>query len=443
MNDEELRMFVDVDGTISWIKEHEYSRVALQFPDQFLCFSSAIAVIIEKEFGGGVKTFILANTACRSCCVDVLGASQCAADCIVHYGDSCMTGTSNRLPVRYVYGNMPVECGKLRKALEQHKDKFEQKCCLLYDAMYASSGDKLFKILKEFFGTGSLFHCELIERCGATDPSTSDATNCLGRRVPKDDGNWTVLFIGEESSPLLPLWLMSNLSCTTLFTFSPVTLQCSFSRTHASVHLRKRLLLIEKLRDARTVGIVVNTLDTVGYGEAIERTRKLCAVAGKKSYTLAVGQINVPKLSNFANDVEAFVVLSCPYGVILDVSDYYRPVVSLFEAEVALNSKHLWLAGDGWTAEFKNFIHDEIGKTAEENTEMSLVTGKIRSMGIAEVDSNENSCTALSAYSAGDYFSGRTWKGLDDGYAVENTGIQEGRSGVASHYKSEPSEISQ
>ncbi|VDK30522.1 unnamed protein product [Gongylonema pulchrum] len=258
MNDEELRMFVDVDGTISWIKEHGYSRVALQFPDQFLCFSSAIAVIIEKECGGRVKTFILANTACRSCCVDVLGASQCAADCIVHYGDSCMTGTSNRLPVRYVYGSMPVECEKLRKALEQHKDKFEQKCCLLYDAMYASSGD---------------------------------ATNCLGRRVPKDDGNWTVLFIGEESSPLLPLWLMSNLSCTTLFTFSPVTQQCSFARTHASVHLRKRLLLIEKLRDARTVGIVVNTLDAVGYGEAIERTRKLCVVAGKKSYTLAVGQV--------------------------------------------------------------------------------------------------------------------------------------------------------
>ncbi|VDN30292.1 unnamed protein product [Gongylonema pulchrum] len=69
---------------------------------------------------------------------------------------------------------------------------------------------------------------------------------------------------------------------------------------------------------------------------------------------------------------------------------------------------------------------------------MNLVTDEIPSLGIAEVDSNENSCTARSACSAG-----RTSEGLDDGYAAENTGIQEGRSGVTSHYKSEPSEISQ
>lgn len=65
----------------------------------------------------------------------------------------------------------------------------------------------------------------------------------------------------------------------------------------------------------------------------------------------------MPKLSNFANDIEAFVALSCPYGIILDVSDFYRPVLSPFEAEAALNPQCRWSAGDGWTAEFKNFLH--------------------------------------------------------------------------------------
>lgn len=48
---------------------------------------------------------------------------------------------------------------------------------------------------------------------------------------------------------------------------------------------------MEKLRDAQTVGIVINTLDLVGYGEALERIRKLCNIAGKKSYTLAIGKV--------------------------------------------------------------------------------------------------------------------------------------------------------
>lgn len=38
----------------------------------------------------------------------------------------------------------------------------------------------------------------------------------------------------------------------------------------------------------------------------------------------------------------------------------------------------------------------------------------------------------------GDYFSQRTWKGLDDRYANESVTVQEGRSGVASKYNSEP-----
>lgn len=55
--------------------------------------------------------------------------------------------------------------------------------------------------------------------------------------------------------------------------------------------LRKRLFLIEKLRDAQTIGFVINTVDLVGYKEGLERVRKLCKVTGKKSYTLAVGKV--------------------------------------------------------------------------------------------------------------------------------------------------------
>ncbi|VDK66919.1 unnamed protein product [Onchocerca ochengi] len=447
MDSIKLKRFFNIDSTVSWINNNGYRRVALQFPDYFLSLSADIATLLEKECNGNAKMYILADTTYRSCCVDFVAAEQCAADCIIHYGDSCMSETINRLPTWFVFGDVNIELEMLKEAVNEYKDKFERNCCLLFDAIYANNSDALFDWLSNFPGIESLFNCKLLDRFNNLgQPSTSNMSCCLGRISPKGKQNMTLLFIGETNSPLLPLWLMTNLNCTSVFTFSPITLEYSFERTPATRLLKKRLFLIEKLRDAQTVGIVVNTLDLVGYREALERTRKLCKVTGKKSYTLAIGKINEPKLSNFANDIEAFIVLSCPYGIILDVSDFYRPVLSIFEAEAALNPQCRWLAGDGWTAEFKNFLHNEIGSEADVEWDLSLVTGKMRFMGIKDnvnCDMNsfnaENSCNALSTYTAGDYFSQRTWKGLDDNYAGESVALQEGRSGIASKYSSEQS----
>ena len=40
------------------------------------------------------------------------------------------------------------------------------------------------------------------------------------------------------------------------------------------------------------------------------RLKSVIKAAGKRSYTFAVGKINVPKLANFA-DIDAFVVVAC------------------------------------------------------------------------------------------------------------------------------------
>ncbi|VDN08080.1 unnamed protein product [Thelazia callipaeda] len=472
MDSTKLRTFFDVDSTVSWVKRNRYHRIALQFPDSLVPFAVDIATTLESESGEDVKTYILPDTTYRSCCVDWLAAEQCNADCIIHYGDSCLSKTINHLPVRFVFGYASINWQELEKAVKKCCNKFEKNCCLLFDSVYLSSEDGLCDILSKFDDLKSLFICKIIDQFNDvqhSQPSSSNDACCLGRILPPKNQCMTVLFIGEVDSPLLPLWLMTNLNCTSVFTFSPTTLQYSFEKTATSRILKKRLYLIERLRDAQTVGLVVSTLDLDGYKEALERIRKLCKLAGKKYYTLAVGKINAPKLSNFANDIEVFIILSCPYGILLDVSDFYRPVLSFFEAEVALNPKSSWSACEGWTAEFKNLLHSEydIGSEVDITSDLSLVTGKIRSMCFRnDVDGDVNTCNAVSQYSAGnfssfynvlwgiqiidnssydmssvsgDYFSKRTWKGMDDSYGAENVVVQKGRSGIAMKYDSEPS----
>lgn len=38
-----------------------------------------------------------------SCCVDEVAAQHVNAECILHYGDACMSDSEGRIPVRYVF----------------------------------------------------------------------------------------------------------------------------------------------------------------------------------------------------------------------------------------------------------------------------------------------------------------------------------------------------
>ena len=137
-----------------------------------------------------------------------------------------------------------------------------------------------------------------------------------------------------------------------------------FYSSAAHRQLRRRMFLVERLKDANVVGLVVGTLEIRGYRDAVERVRRLCKTAAKKLYVFSIGKLNEAKLSNFAADIDAFILLSCPFGVVLDAGDFYKPLVTLFEAEIALNSDKQWFAGAGWTAEFGAFLNGKQKKRA-------------------------------------------------------------------------------
>ena len=61
----------------------------------------------------------------------------------------------------------------------------------------------------------------------------------------------------------------------------------------------KRFFVIEKIKDAKTVGILVGTLGMAGYKEIINHLKKILTACGKKTYTFVVGKLNPNKLANF------------------------------------------------------------------------------------------------------------------------------------------------
>lgn len=63
--------------------------------------------------------------------------------------------------------------------------------------------------------------------------------------------------------------------------------------------LRRRLYLVEKVKDAKTIGIIVGTLSVKKYLDAIERVKQLANYRGKRCYIFSVGKPNPAKLANF------------------------------------------------------------------------------------------------------------------------------------------------
>lgn len=99
--------------------------------------------------------------------------------------------------------------------------------------------------------------------------------------------------------------------------------------------------MVEKAKDASIVGILVGTLGVKDYLKTVNSLKDTIKKAGKKSYTFVVGKLNVPKLANFA-EVDVYVVVACAENSLVDSSEFYKPVVTPYEMELACNPEREW-----------------------------------------------------------------------------------------------------
>ena len=167
-----------------------------------------------------------------------------------------------------------------------------------------------------------------------------------GRTVVIQEGrtlqDYTVIFIGEESLTLTNL--MYNFQPKDLFSYNPLTKIGRKESVNVNKLLMKRYFMIEKAKDANIVGILVGTLGVANYSEILNRLKSMIKKVGKKSYVFIVGKINVAKLANFM-EIDIFVLIACSENTLLDSSEFYKPVVTPYEMEIACNLRE-------WTGDY-------------------------------------------------------------------------------------------
>ena len=182
------------------------------------------------------------------------------------------------------------------------------------------------------------------EDTGALDDTTSKKplSKC-GRTIHLAEGatvdEYVMCYIGAESAALTNLLMTFN-KCK-FYTYDPLQGLARHETTNVNRMLMRRFYMIEKAKDAKIVGILVGTLGVLDYLTAIHRMKQLIRAAGKKSYMFVIGKLNVAKLANLM-EIDVFVHIACAENTLVDSSDFYKPVVTPYELEIACNTAQQW-----------------------------------------------------------------------------------------------------
>ncbi|XP_030080716.1 2-(3-amino-3-carboxypropyl)histidine synthase subunit 2-like [Drosophila hydei] len=433
--------------SIGWIRQNGYKRICLQFPDDYLPHSNAISTCLQLALTvEDCKIFILADTTYGSCCVDEIAAAHVEADSIIHFGNACRSKAS-RLPVLYLYPVLPLELSTMLQQLATLQPECtERDVCVyldigyqhLYEHQLAEGEDTLFSQLRDVLRPKKL----LIE---VYPPPAED---CIENKQPAESETASpteriCIFIGADNQRFANLSLTTTAFQWHIFDGASATLSAKNPLT--AQYIRRRYYYIEKCKDAQTLGLIVATLSAVGYLDVVSRLQEMAKSRGIKTQLISVGRINPAKLANFL-EIDCFVLIGCPFNNMYNSKEYYKPIVSVFEAEMALNPAWHMKYPEAYVTDFKQLLPEgrsflAFDAQAVQPQDVSLVSGRMRggTAGNEAVDSSTTVATqakmALMTTDTGLTFEDRTWQGLDPALGqTEPAKLQKGLSGIPINY---------
>jgi diphthamide biosynthesis protein 2 len=360
LTDKDVERIYEISRTAREIHSGGYKRIALQFPDGLLSHSSRVYECLAKELQASKESsenesdgrtvaslYVLADTSYSPCCVDLIAASHVEADCIVHYGQACLTplAEESKVHAMYVLTNQDLDVMYSADQIKSLLADKALKVVLMADGPYQWALKDVHSKLQDE-GYTSIYSTEVIHDVMALLPNR----NILDLPESEQDLSGYILFhIGESPQSLL---LLLHSRVDTIHLVLPPTTSSSSDPSTTSRYLRRRYAALLGAASASVIGVLIASpsapmLSTLSALTGIIQARK------KKPYIFAMGKLNAAKLANFA-EIGAWVVLGCWMSSLVDgkVLGADKPIVTPWELGVALDGEaRIW--GNRWEADVK------------------------------------------------------------------------------------------
>lgn len=481
--DVDIHAYYDIARTVEQIRSGGFTKIALQFPDSLLPDASRVQQELKDGLEGQwERIFILGDTSYGSCCVDEVAAQHLTADCIVHYGRTCLSATTS-IPVIYVFGNAPIE---VDDCVQQLSDRIAgvdpaKTVAMLYEPRFHHASSKVFEALAEkfserklVFGTMKTFYDPKKTAVASAEDDSTTVLHIGGQEIIVDVAgdevtpeSYVLLYIGAESAHLTSI--LMRYSAVDCFSYNPDTFSSRKEGAIVNRSLMRRFFLVQQAKEAQIFGILMGTLGVSKYLDVVHSLQKLIKKSGRKSYLFVVGKVNVPKLANYA-EIDAFVLVACQQNTLMDSKEYYKPIVTPYELQLALSPDEQW---DGqYKTDFREVLpaleqttqHVEAAADGNEDDAdkpfFSLVSGTYKTTSHATASSSDatpaltangepdastalqvkNERTELTTYrsEAAEFLATREYRGLDPrlGQTPAHAAV-EGSTGIARGYTHE------
>ncbi|KAK3035500.1 hypothetical protein RJ639_033959 [Escallonia herrerae] len=403
----DLELNYEIIRVANFIRSGNFTRVALQFPDELLKDSTKVVSALREKLrsseqsctqgNGDVKLYVMADTTYGSCCIDEVGASHINADCVIHFGHTCLSPTSN-LPALYIFGKSSISASTCAKSICSFALTSGKPILILFGLEYAHAIDDIKEsaVAESINLCGSTSQLQLHYAdvmCSVVNPSeghlrvgscADGCGNAADTRYSIGGLTWSVPG-GQKIEDYSLFWIGSDNPA-----FSNVVLTfngCEIGTYLFDIQMNSVPLyyLVEKAKDAGIVGILVGTLGVAGYLHMIHQMKQLITTAGKKAYTLVMGRPNPAKLANFP-ECDVFIYVSCAQTALLDSKEFLAPVITPFEALLAFNRGSQWTGA--YVMEFRDLITSAAVDTQTQSKEarFSFLQGGY----VEDFDSQEN-----------------------------------------------------
>ncbi|KAK4656024.1 Diphthamide biosynthesis protein 1 [Podospora pseudocomata] len=328
----------EIPKTIHRIRSLSAKRVALQMPEGLLLFATTISDILT-QFCPGIETLIMGDVTYGACCIDDYTARAMGCDLLVHYAHSCLIPVDvTKIKTLYVFVDISIDTTHLLASLERNFSP--GKTIALVGTIQFNATIHGVKSTLEKAGFNiivpQIAPLSKGEILGCTSPNLSTYTT-----DPVD----LILYLGDGHFHLESI-MIHNPSIPA-YRYDPYSRKLTHEVYGHDEMQGLRRQAIKTAKTAKKWGLILGSLGRQGNPHTLSLIEEKLTKMGIPFVNLLLSEIFPGKLGMMSGEgeVECWVQVACPRLSIDWGYAFPRPLLTPYEALVALNEKEDWGSG--------------------------------------------------------------------------------------------------
>ncbi|KAF2873086.1 putative diphthamide synthesis protein-domain-containing protein [Massariosphaeria phaeospora] len=333
----------EIHKCIHRIRTSGAKSIALQFPEGLLLFATTISDILT-QFCPGTTTLIMGDVTYGACCIDDYTARALGCDLLIHYAHSCLIPVAvTKIATLYIFVSISIDTQHLLNTITQNFPAGKT-IALVGTIQFNATIHGIVPILRREGYHPIVPQIAPLSRgeiLGCTSPSMAinpGQLNGKGKEEPVPD---MLLYLGDGRFHLESA-MIANPSLPA-YRYDPYSRRLTHETyEHDSLYDLRRTAILTA-RKAQTWGIILGSLGRQGNPHTLTLIENELKRRGLKSINLLLSEVFPGKLAMMA-DVDAWVQIACPRLSIDWGYAFPRPLLSPYEALVALGVRDApWL----------------------------------------------------------------------------------------------------